>query len=300
MDIEKYLSLAILIGALSCGPVAANSPFDTGPTPEQVLANMGLDTSELSLTALATDTSIDLEIRYLAIVSLGRTKDPVHLTTLETLLNDNASEARIASLIALRTMAEESAQARIGQVVEDDSDTTVRRVAITALAVIGSERSLEPLLKTVENVSGPSELRTEALSAVRRMINLRNIQYSNVSERLKLFLTDREKNVRLAVALTAVEAGDNDGIAVLVDIATQTDSDEWTIEKAVRSIQEHSSRDFGYFSNGDQRSNQAEKNRAIRDIRAWWEENKNSYQSGASQTGQSDSVQIGGKHTAHC
>ncbi len=262
------------------GVVLANSPLDLSPTAEEQLQSRGIDTSSGSLISLATGEAIDSDVRYLAAVSLGRSDNPAHLATLEGLLLDDNADVRIGALIGLRTLASNSSVDSLVHTIKTDPDSTVRRVAITALEAVGTESALVAILYAAETKSNPSELRSEALNALERQIKLNRINYGAVEGPLKQMVNDDSTHIRLAAALAIGAARDKDSVPVLIDIATEPGIDAWSASKAMRSIQRQTALDFGYFENsiGTVKKSRLDREQALERLKSWWAENKSNYE----------------------
>ncbi len=268
------IGIGYLVGAY------ANSPGDLGPTSEAQLAAQGIDTSTVSLKALARDKNVDVHLRQLAITSLGDARDSTHVDTIQLLLADNSREIRSAALIALRSIGSKAAQNSIINVIRDDSDLAVRRVAITALAEIASKVALGELISQASNTDNVEVIRTDSINAIEGMLNLERVDIADVIQYLRPLLDDESKRVRLAAALPLSNAGDPTAIPILVEIATQylvSTEAYWESSKAVRSIERHTKIDFGYFNIGDRRTTHSEKAEAIHRLRGWWGETKADY-----------------------
>lgn len=258
----------------------ANGPDDFGPTPEESLQALGIDTSAHSLRVIASDPGINSEVRYFASVALGRTKDPEHLSVLEPLLADINKDVRIGALIAIRTIASPSSVDRLIQTMDNDKSVVVRRVSITALGEIGSDAAIDAILRVSADTTNPIQLRTDSITAVEHLLNLKRVQYVVVQDRLKPMLDDADPSVRLAAALTASAGGDAEAaVPVLVEIATNTAVDNWLVAKAITSIQATTKNDFSYVSDGSMRSRFSKEGQqpAISALKAWWAENNESY-----------------------
>jgi len=270
----------------------ANSSSDLGPAAEAQLEARGIDTSAVSLKALARDKNIDADLRKLAIASLGEAKDPKqHVEVIQELLSDNSRDIRVAALIALRSIRSETAQNRVINVLRKDSDLVVRRVAITALAEIAPRAALAEFISLASDTDNVEVIRTDSINAVEGMLNLKRIDIADVIQDLRPLLDDDNKRVRLAAALPLSSAGDPTAIPILVEIATQylvSTEAYWESSKAVRSIERHANVDFGYFNIGDRRTTHSEKAEAIQRLRGWWEERKADYVTRAGSLAQTD------------
>jgi hypothetical protein len=264
---------------LSVSMVAfSNGPDDVGPSPEDQLTQLGIDTSLPSLEGIALNDTAGMDIRVLATLAIGRSENGAYHRTLVALLNHQHVELKGAAIIGLRRMGLESTIPDLSYVLETDSSELVQQTAVTAIEAIGGDAAVEALLDAASDPLKSIPTRANTLSAIRRLEVTGRLDYSAIKDSLIPFLSDRNGSIRSLAAHVMAAADDMNAVPYLADAALDDRIDSWIRMRAVRDLENMTKQDFGFFRSGTGPTNQAEREKAIQKIELWWGENRSKYE----------------------
>lgn len=222
--INSWLALSVFLLGFPL-IVMANGPDDMGLPPERRLEQLGIDTSLPALERIALNDANETEIRSLAVLVIGRSKDQAYANTLIGLLDK--PELRGIAIIALREMRASSATPYLIDILENDPDEILQGISIPALAEIAGASAFLPLLNAASDPAKSTIVRANALTSIRGLVVTGQLDYAAVKDEVTPLLGDPNVNVRSLVAHVMATTGDPQAIPWLVASALDAATDSW-------------------------------------------------------------------------
>lgn len=254
----------------------ANSPDDVRPTPEERLIEAGIDPSLPSMIAILADSSIDSSTRYWCAIGLGRTKDRAAIPTLRLMLAEPEPDIRGAAVFSLGELKDRTSDQHIGRLLEEDSDQGVRLRAVQTLSKLRTDTAIEALAARVRDANEPVEsIRLNAAFALGRIDSPDAIRHFRAS------LTDSDIAVRTASAISLGLLEEPASIPYLTDAALDPFMEDWLRTKAIHSLENVTSENFGYddpdYPPFNDAEREAKRKEALNRIRHWWKKNESQF-----------------------
>ena len=98
----------------------------------------------------------DVRVRQAALIGLGRFVEPKHRATVEQCTQDASAPVRRAAAITLGLYGDETAAARLGEVVRGDPAEEVRLGAVMGLGLCAAPETLAWLMEAAEKDDAPA------------------------------------------------------------------------------------------------------------------------------------------------
>jgi len=235
------------------------------PSPEEILAEKGIELTLPSLLERVRDEDESLDVRFMSALALGNTGDQSAVPVLIELLHAEEAELRYAAVVALGRLGSVEAVPSLKEALADPSER-VRLAAIGALANLGGDEAAYALAEKVTDTDEPSEdVRANAA------FYLGDMRASVAKPWLLDALDDPSLEVRTAAAVALADLADTQAIPVLIETLKDPAARDWLVVKAIEGLKELTGLDFGYPKPYWAPATEEERKEAIRRWIEWWE-----------------------------
>ena len=235
------------------------------PSPEETLAQKGVELSVPSLLGRVEDERESLEVRFLSALVLAKTGDESAVAALIDLLQDQEADLRYAAVVGLGGLGSAEAIPSLKASMADPSER-VRLAAVGALANLGGDEAARALSEKVTDTDEPSDdVRANAA------FSLGDMRVSVAKPWLIDALDDRGLEVRTAAAVALADLGDSRAIPVLIETLKNPGARDWLVVKAIEGLRGLTGLDFGYPKPYWAPATEDERAEALRRWIDWWE-----------------------------